>query len=68
VDLDAIKDFGASSAPKATDDDYSTFELVMKHTNKIKLVTCLSEIKNTYSLNKMEDSLVYLIDFYKKNI
>lgn len=48
-----------------TNDDYSTFELVMLYDNKIKLMDILHKIKQKYSLETTEESLMTLILKYK---
>ena len=48
-----------------TNDNYSTFELVMLYDNKIKLMDILHQIKQKYSLETTEDSLMTLILKYK---
>ena len=48
-----------------TNDDYSTFELVMLYDNKIKLMDILHKIKQKYSLETTEESLMTLIFKYK---
>lgn len=53
--------------PKATDDDYSVFELVMLHSNKLRLVTMLNRIKSERGFEKMEDALLILMDNYEAN-
>lgn len=50
--------------PKASDDDYSTFELVMLHENKLKLLEVLNKIKQEYLFEKLEEALMELIRKY----
>jgi len=52
--------------PKASDDDYSAFELIMLHENKIQLNEILAEIKVDYELEKLEDAMMILIIEYRK--
>ena len=53
--------------PKGTDDDYSVFEMVMLHNDKIELLTVLREIKDAENLEKLSDSMMSLVDKYKRN-
>jgi ParB-like chromosome segregation protein Spo0J len=52
--------------PKPTDDDYSTFEMVMLHQNKLLLLETLNKIKNNFLFEKQEDSLMELVRQYNK--
>tara|TARA_R110000824_G_scaffold377491_2_gene568803 strand:- start:1448 stop:2080 length:633 start_codon:yes stop_codon:yes gene_type:complete len=52
--------------PKMTDDEYSYFELVMEHDNKLKFLSVLNAIKKEYGLEKMEEALMILINKYKE--
>lgn len=51
--------------PKTTDNEYSTFELVMLHQNKVRLVECLSSIREEQELPKLEDALMVLVEKFK---
>lgn len=51
--------------PKATDDHYSVFELVMEHDNKVRLVELLNSIKQEKQLDKIEDALMQLVRSYE---
>lgn len=51
--------------PRATDDDYSVFELVMLHENKLVFLQLLNEIKAEKKIEKQEDALMELIISYK---
>ena len=53
--------------PKMSDDDYSSFELVMFHENKLKLLSTLGSIKKKHSIDKMEDAMMLLINKYQEN-
>ena len=48
--------------PRATDDDYSNFELVMLHPNKVRLMETLARIKEQHGLDKIEDAMMMLVD------
>ena len=52
--------------PKASDDDYSAFELIMLHEIKIQLNEILHEIKNDYELDKLEGAIMVLVIEYRK--
>ena len=52
--------------PKASADDYSAFELIMLHENRIQLNEILAEIKVDYELDKLEDAMMILIIEYRK--
>ena len=54
------------SEPKATDDGYSTFELVMLHENKLTLLDTLNQIKTNFAFEKQEEALMELIRIYNK--
>ena len=53
--------------PKASDDGFSIFEMVMEHENKIVLVELLNKIKKEYAFEKLEDALMEVVRIYKKN-
>lgn len=46
----------------ATANEYSVFELVMLHENKLKLLEILNKIKNEQQFEKLEDSLMFIIN------
>lgn len=50
--------------PKASDREYSNFELVMLHENKLLLVETLNNIRQQMSFEKIEDALVWMVRFY----
>lgn len=54
------------SVPKSSDDDYSTFELIMLHDNKLQLMEVLNDVKSKYALDKQEDALMEIVRQYKK--
>lgn len=51
--------------PSARDDDYSVFELVMLHENKLRLVEVLSEIRAEKLYDKLEEALMCMVRHYK---
>ena len=57
---------GSESEAKTTDDGYSTFELVMFHENKLKLLDTLNQIKTNLAFEKQEEALMELIRIYNK--
>jgi hypothetical protein len=54
------------SRPKTTDNEYSTFELVMNHENKVRLVNVLASIREAHELTKLEDALMMLVKKYEE--
>lgn len=55
----------SNNSPKITDDEYSSFELVMEHKNKIILINVINKVKDKYYLEKIEDALMHIINQYK---
>lgn len=53
--------------PGATSDDYSVFELIMQHSNKLIFMETLNNIKITYELDKQEDALMYMVNHFNNN-
>ena len=56
-----------SDRPMATDDDYSVFECVMLHNNKLRLVEGINEAKAKYGLDKTEDALIAIVNKFLSN-
>lgn len=54
--------------PKVTDDQYSMFELIMDHVNKVKLIEVLATVKEEKKLEKQEDALMHLASLYKSEV
>jgi hypothetical protein len=54
-----------NNQPRATDDNYSTFELIMLHENKLHLLDTLNQIKNNFLFEKQEEALMELIRVYE---
>jgi hypothetical protein len=50
--------------PMATDNDYSIFELVMLHENKLILTDTLNKIKQNFLFEKQEEALMELVRIY----
>ena len=65
-DLDNSPAENNSSQPSLADDDYSKFEIIMRHDNKIKFLKILSDIKQDFYLEKQEDSILKLIEIYNE--
>ena len=53
--------------PKGSDDDYSVFEIVMIHENKLRLLALLNKIKEDFNLEKQEQALVVLMNKFYEN-
>lgn len=52
--------------PKASDDDYSVFELIMLHENKLTLIDTLNKVKNNFLFEKQEEALMEIIRKYNQ--
>jgi hypothetical protein len=52
--------------PSTSDNDYSTFELVMLHENKLILIETLNKIKNNFLFEKQEEALMELVRHFNK--
>lgn len=59
------EDIKEDVTPKAGDDDYSVFELVMLHENKLKMLSVLNKIKEDNNLEKQEDALMHIVINFK---
>jgi hypothetical protein len=64
IEADKVEE---TNTPSATDDDYSVFELVMLHKNKLILIETLTKIKNNFMFEKQEEALMELVRIYNKN-
>jgi hypothetical protein len=51
--------------PKASDDAYSRFDLVMLHENKLALVEALNDIREEFQYEKLEDCLLHMVRFWR---
>jgi hypothetical protein len=56
-----------NDAPRTTDDDYSTYELIMLHENKLELLDVLNQIKRNLLFETQEECMMELIRIYHKN-
>ena len=54
------------SSPKASDDGYSVFELVMLHENKLMFVEALNKVKKKCQFEKQEEALMEMLRIYKE--
>lgn len=52
--------------PSVTHDDYSAFELVMLHENKLLLMATLNNAKELYGLERLEDAMMVLVNQYNE--
>lgn len=52
--------------PKTTDNDYSSFELIMLYENKRELIIMLNRVKNEYNYEKQEEALMHIIKEFSK--
>ena len=52
----------SSERPMATDDDYSVFECVMLHDNKLRLIEGINKAKAQHGLDKTEDALILIVN------
>ena len=52
----------SSERPMATDDDYSVFECVMLHDNKLRLIEGINTAKAQHGLDKTEDALILIVN------
>ena len=64
-EVDDLENSSKAKEPKASDDDYSIFELIMKHENKVSFIDLLSKIKREYAFEKQEEALMELIRVYE---
>lgn len=49
----------------SSDNDYSKFELVMLHSNKIEFLNILNKVKSEFAFEKHEEALMKIIKQYK---
>jgi hypothetical protein len=64
--IDEDNEETTASAGRASDDGFSTFELIMEHQNKIKLIDLLNSIKIEFAFEKIEDALMEIIRVYNQ--
>jgi hypothetical protein len=54
--------------PKASDDEYSKFELIMLHDNKLELVEIINELRKARGYAKLEDALMEIAREWRNEI
>jgi len=55
-----------SEKPSGSDDNYSVFELIMIHENKLLLIDTLNKVKNNFLFEKQEDALMEILRIYNQ--
>jgi hypothetical protein len=55
---------GGARGPSASHDEYSTYDMLMLHTNKLKLMTVINDLKEEKGIASQEEALMFLVDFY----
>jgi hypothetical protein len=65
-DVDEKNENQSNDSPKSSDNDYSIFELIMLHENKLKLLDTLNKVKNEFLFEKQEEALMEIIRNYNK--
>lgn len=53
--------------PRATDDEHSSFEIVLEYENKKRLLKVLNEVKDKYNLEKQEEALMLIINKFQEH-
>ena len=56
----------SNNTPSASHNDYSIFELLMFHENKLILLDTLNKVKNKFMFEKQEEALMEIINNYNK--
>ena len=62
-----VDDEEEDKKPTATDDEHSSFEIVLEYANKKKLLKVLNEVKDKYNLEKQEEALMLIINKFKEH-
>lgn len=65
LENDDDDDDNERAAPRGSDDDFSVYELIMLHTNKLQLLEVLNEVKQANQFDKQEDALMEIIRQFK---
>ena len=65
-DLFDVEENNEDKSPSGSDDNYSVFELIMEHKNKLLLFSVLNDVKKEFNFDKIEQSLIHIINNYKK--
>jgi len=55
---------GKFAAPKASDDEYSSFEIIMRHEDKTQLIETLNTVRSSKSLPNLAAALMYIVNHY----
>jgi hypothetical protein len=56
----------SNDLPSGSDDNYSVFELIMIHENKLLLIDTLNKVKNNFLFEKQEDALMEILRIYNQ--
>jgi len=56
----------SNDLPSGSDDNYSVFELIMIHENKLLLIETLNKVKNNFLFEKQEDALMEILRIYNQ--
>jgi hypothetical protein len=56
----------SNDLPTGSDDNYSVFELIMIHENKLLLIDTLNKVKNNFLFEKQEDALMEILRIYNQ--
>ena len=67
VDEEEKTNSSEGSPGKASDDDYSKFELVMLHENKLLFTDTLNRVKNEFQFEKLEEALMEIVRVFNKS-
>lgn len=62
---EAKKEKQTVEKPSTQGDDYSTFELIMLHTNKLAFQELLSNVQKKHGYSKQEAALMHIVQSYK---
>ena len=65
--FDMSENEDAEFTPKATDDNYSTFEIIMNHQDKVYILEVLNKLKIKLNLKTTADALLILAKNSQKN-
>ncbi len=56
-----------NNKPSLRDDNYSAFECIMLHDNKLRLIEGINKAKTKFNLDKTEDALIAIINKFLSN-
>lgn len=57
---------GGRRTPGISDDEYSAFEVIMRHENKLRLVETIDAVRIKYDLPSIEAAMMHILDVYLK--